>query len=445
MKRLIIGILLLCQFGYAQQKDNRGIVDYIQPAVFSLTMVMMHDVVNPPAATRFYSYATLAAYQIVAMHNKDIPSPKGFIKSYPVITISDTVGTYDYHVAAVYAILEAGKQLLPSGFMLQQDEEKLIQLFKKDKVPDSIIKHSVAAATEVAAQIVKWSKGDGYGKLSTRLRYTPLKGEAYWYPTPPAYMDAVEPHWRTIRPMIIDSCNQYPALPPTPFSKDTSSAFYKLNMEVYHAGLELKDNQEHLNIASYWDCNPFAITTYGHMAIGFKKITPGGHWMNITGIVARKADIDFDHTIILHAISATTMMDAFIACWDTKFSTNRVRPEAFIQKNIDTKWKPLLQTPPFPEYVSGHSIASTAESTVLTYMLGDNFSFTDNTEEMFEIHARSFTSFNQASQEAAISRLYGGIHYRDAIENGVTQGRQLAEGVIKKLKAAGINPVYPKK
>ncbi|SFD07957.1 PAP2 superfamily protein [Chitinophaga sp. CF118] len=445
MKTLIIALLFFCQLGYAQYKSDTAFINYVQPSVFSLSMVMMHDVVNPPAATRFYSYAMLTAYQIVAMHNKEVPNAKTFIKSFPFITISDTIGEYDYRVAAVYAILEAGKQLLPSGFMLTQDEGKLVQLFKKDKVPDSIIAHSVAVATEVAAQIVKWSKGDGYGKLSTRLRYTPQKEEGYWYPTPPAYMDAVEPHWRTIRPMVIDSCNQYPALDPVPFSKDTGSAFYKLNMEVYTAGLNLQKEQEHLNIASFWDCNPFAVTTYGHMAIGFKKITPGGHWMNVSGIAARKANLNFDNTILVHAISAITMMDAFIACWDTKFKTNRIRPETYINKYMDVKWKPLLQTPPFPEYVSGHSIVSTAGATVLTYLFGDNFAYSDNSEEMFEIPARSFTSFNQASQEAAISRLYGGIHYRDAIDNGVTQGRQLAEGVIIKLKAAGIKPVYSEK
>lgn len=445
MKRLIIALLFFCQLGYAQRKVDTAFIDYIQPSVFSLSMVMMHDVVNPPAATRFYSYATLAAYQIVSMYNKDVPNAKKFIKSFPVITLSDTIGAYDYRVAAVYAIVETGKQLLPSGYMLTQDEERLIQLFKRDKVPDSILKHSIAAATEVAAQIVKWSKGDAYGKLSTRVRYTPQKGEGYWYPTPPAYMDAVEPHWRTIRTMVIDSCNQYPAPAPVPFSKDTTSEFYKLNMEVFQAGLELKNNQEHLNIASFWDCNPFAVSTYGHMAIGFKKITPGGHWMNICGIASRKAKLDFDKTVIVHALSAVTMMDAFIACWDTKYLTNRIRPETYINKYVDVKWKPLLQTPPFPEYVSGHSIVSTAESTLLTYLFGDNFAYSDNSEEMFEIPVRSFQSFNQASQEAAISRLYGGIHYRDAIDNGVTQGRQLSEGIIVKLKAAGIKPVYVKK
>jgi len=440
MKKLILGLLLITQLGHAQQPyDKAPFTDYIQPAVFSLSMVMMHDVVNPPAATRFYSYATLAAYQILVKNNPSIPGAASFIRSYPAVTVQDSGRAYDYKVAAVYAILEAGKQLLPSGYMLTEDEKKLIDLFKKDQVPDSIIKNSVMVAEGVVKQIVAWSKGDGYGKLSTLRRYTPLKGEGYWYPTPPAYMDAVEPNWRTIRPMVIDSCTQFKPKPMTAFSKDTTSEFYKLNMEVYKLGKN--PTKEEMTIAGFWDCNPFAVSTYGHMAIGFKKITPGGHWMNITGIASRKAKLDFDHTLQAHMLAANVMMDAFIACWDAKFSTNRIRPEAFINKYIDVQWKPNLQTPPFPEYTSGHSVVSSAVAVMLTYLFGDNFEYTDNSEEFWELTPRHFTSFWNAAKEAAVSRIYGGIHYRDSVDNGVDQGTRVGTYVVEKIKMAGIQPL----
>jgi hypothetical protein len=135
-------------------------------------------------------------------------------------------------------------------------------------------------------------------------------------------------------------------------------------------------------------------------------------------------------------------MDAFISCWDEKYRSNRIRPETYINRYIDVNWKPLLQTPPFPEYTSGHSVMSTATAQVLTYLMGDQFSFTDDSEEMFEIRARSFTSFLQAAAEAAISRLYGGIHFRDSIENGQTQGKNIGDNIIEKLKAGGVQPVH---
>lgn len=295
-------------------------------------------------------------------------------------------------------------------------------------------------ANAVAAQIVVYSKTDNYGKLSAKLRYTPVKGDGYWYSTPPSYMEAVEPNWKTVRPMIIDSCNEFLPSQPTAFSKDSNSKFYALATEVYN--ISKKTTQEQLTIASFWDCNPFVVSTSGHMAIGFKKISPGGHWMNIASIVAKKANLDFDHSIMLHAIEALTLMDAFISCWDEKYRSNRIRPETYINRYIDVKWQPLLQTPPFPEYTSGHSVISTASATVLTYLLGENFSFTDNTEEIFDIAPRTFSSFMQAANEAAISRLYGGIHFRDAIENGQKEGTSLGEKIAEKLKAAGVEPLY---
>ena len=135
------------------------------------------------------------------------------------------------------------------------------------------------------------------------------------------------------------------------------------------------------------------------------------------------------------------MMDAFISCWDEKYKSNRIRPETYIVRNIDSKWQPLLQTPPFPEYTSGHSVISTTASLVLTYLLGDHFKFTDNSEEMFDLPARSFTSFRQAAAEAAVSRIYGGIHFRDAVDAGVEQGKRIGEFVTGIYSQAGIRPL----
>jgi len=128
------------------------------------------------------------------------------------------------------------------------------------------------------------------------------------------------------------------------------------------------------------------------------------------------------------------MFDAFISCWDEKYRSNLIRPETLINQHIDENWKPILQTPPFPEYVSGHSVVSGAASTVLTDIFGDNFSFMDDTELPFGLPVRGFDSFNKAAEEAAVSRLYGGIHYRAAIDEGLTQGRLVGQWVIENLQ-----------
>jgi PAP2 superfamily protein len=420
-------------------KSDATFTRFLQPAVFSLSKIMMHDVVNPPAAARYYAYCMLGAYEIVVQNNNALSPLSALLKQYKRHVITTKQADYDHRIAAIYCILETGRLMLPSGYRLQEEEEQFIAAQQKAKVSRAIIDSSVAVASYIAARIADYAKSDRYGKLSAQLRYTPIKGDGYWYPTPPAYMEAVEPNWKSVRALIIDSCNQFPPLPPVAFSKDSNSSFYRLAKEVYD--VSIKPTPEQLNIASFWDCNPFVVATSGHMSIGYKKISPGGHWMNIAAIAAQKVPLDFAATITVQMLVGITINDAFISCWDEKYRSNRIRPETYINRYINIKWQPLLQTPPFPEYTSGHSVISTAAAEVLTYLLGDRFAYTDNSEEIFEIPARSFSSFRHAAVEAAISRMYGGIHYRDAIENGQQQGRELGKFITTRLQAVGIKPV----
>jgi hypothetical protein len=290
---------------------------------------------------------------------------------------------------------------------------------------------SLSFARKIAEDVLAYAATDGYSKLSTYTRYMPQMQEGQWYPTPPAYIEAIEPHWHTIRPFFLDSAAQFAPPPPAPFSLDSGSSFYRQTMEVYRTVREIDREQE--EIANFWDCNPFAVKYNGHMAIGLKKITPGGHWMGIAGIASRKAGISFERSVLLHTLLALTLHDAFISCWHEKYRSNRIRPETVINRHIDRGWRPVLQTPPFPEYTSGHSVVSASAAVVLTALLGDGFAFDDDTEVLFGLPVRSFRSFEQAAQEAAISRLYGGIHFRDAIEDGVAEGRAIGYHVLQKL------------
>jgi hypothetical protein len=423
------------------QRATKIYPDYLQPdhAVNAVTMVMVHDVTSPPVAARYYAYCMLGAYNVVSVNNKKIPALSSFIKSYGSTNYLDTVSSkYDYKIAAYYSILETARQLLPSGFMLKDDQDAFIQLLLKTGVKQSLITTSIKVAETASAAIVSYSKSDKYSQLSALKRYTPIKDESKWYPTPPGYMEAVEPNWKTIRTLVIDSAQQYKPTPFISFSKDTASAFYRQVKQVYEVSKHLTPEQ--INIALFWDCNPFAITTSGHMAIGYKKISPGGHWMHIAGLVSKQAKLRFDESVEVLTLEGVTLMDAFISCWEEKFTSNRIRPETYINRYMDVKWQPVLQTPPFPEYTSGHAVISNASAELLTYLLGDNFSYTDNTEIPFGSSQRDFKSFRQAATEASMSRLYGGIHYMESIEKGNEQGKVVAGGIISKIKAAGIMP-----
>jgi hypothetical protein len=212
--------------------------------------------------------------------------------------------------------------------------------------------------------------------------------------------------------------------------------FYKEVIEVYDISQKMTeegDSSEEVQIAKFWDCNPYVSVTRGHLMFATKKITPGAHWIGITKIACKQSDSDFDKSVYAYTKTSMAIADAFISCWDEKYRSNLIRPETLINEHIDENWKPVLQTPPFPEYTSGHSVVSGAASTILTDVFGENFSFNDDTELPYGLPVRTFSSFREAADEAAISRMYGGIHYRAAVVIGVKQGRDLGSFVVEKL------------
>lgn len=435
LKRLFVFLVALTVnlqvFGQARGANERDL-EMFTDHVFHLSEVMLRDATSPPAASRVYAYATLGAYEVAAMLKGRTPQLNKRLYTDPNIKFVDVPRKADLAFCSNYAMMEIGRQLMPSGYMLEEKKHALVERLKTMRgLNERDVAQQVRFAMEVAEQVIAYAKSDGYNKLSTYTRYTPKKGEGYWYPTPPAYMSAVEPQWKTIRPFYLDSASQFPPPEPAPFSRDTTSSFHRQMMEVYNVTRNLTEEQR--LIASFWDCNPFAVSFSGHMAIGLKKISPGGHWMGITGIACRKINLPLDSAIFVHTMVATTLHDAFISCWQEKFRSDRIRPETAINRYVDADWRPLLQTPPFPEYSSGHSVVSSAASLVLTQMLGEHFSFVDTSEIYFGLPERSFNSFKEAAQEAAMSRLYGGIHFRDACEEGFKQGTRVAEFVLNKV------------
>ncbi|MEO6230089.1 MAG: vanadium-dependent haloperoxidase [Ferruginibacter sp.] len=404
----------------------------ISNVLATMTGIMVHDITNPPLAARFFAYTCLAGYEVIVENNKDIKSMKGVLNEYPEIEKPVVTGSISYQLAALLAMMETAKKMQPSGPLMDKYEANFLDSCRTLGFDEGIIERSRNYGQAISKQILAYAKKDHYNQISNLTRYTPVKGEGYWYPTPPGFMAAVEPNFGTVRSFTLDSSACFKPSPPVVFSTEKNSPFYKLLDAVYK---ERKNHTpEHIAIASFWDCNPFAIQDEGHLMYAFKKISPGAHWLGITGIACLKANKSFDETLLIHTAVSVGLMDAFICCWDEKYRSNRIRPETAIRKLIDPTWQPLLQTPPFPEYLSGHSVASAASSVILTHYFGDHFSYRDSVEVSYGIPARSFNSFKEASDQAAISRFYGGIHFMDANINGLEQGTKVGENVVKKLK-----------
>ncbi|MFL2624780.1 MAG: vanadium-dependent haloperoxidase [Candidatus Marisimplicoccus sp.] len=428
------------------ESDERYIDKLNDASLFNDTMqiltdVVVYDIFSPPVASRVYVYPTIAAYSIM---QKTHPSKYNSLKYQ--LTDFNEISSYDDpdvipNLSAIHAFLIVGKALIFSENKIDEYMESLYDELRSSGLTKRKLDKSVEYGEIVASEILKWADDDFYKQTRTFPKYTIRQDDKFWKPTPPDYMEGIEPHWNKIRPMVIPSTDIFNPPPPLEINMSKNSSFYNELMEVYRIGRQVtEDNNdsEEAKIAAFWDCNPYVSHHKGHAMFATKKITPGGHWIGITKIASEISNDTFDEAINSYLNVSVALFDAFIACWDTKWNTLVVRPETLINQYLDDEWLPKLQTPPFPEYTSGHSVISKASAIVLTKIYGEDFSFDDSTEIKYGLPVRSFNSFEHAADEAAISRLYGGIHYRMAVEHGVVQGdkvgRYISQNLISKIE-----------
>jgi len=449
-KTKLLGILCTLIFVRCSNFENKNNYEnklknpeFFQEAIQNLTDIVVYDIFSPPVATRVYLYPTIAAYEIMAKkYPQEYHTLSGQVKDLKPI-LSPENEQVNFNLAALFAFNEVGKKLVFSQDRMDQYLTKFLQKLEDLDVPKSVIKASEKYGLNVAEDILIWASEDMYSQTRTFPKYTIKEEDRFWKPTPPDYMDGIEPHWRKIRTMVLDSSNQFPPKPPINFDLTEGSPFQKQLSEVYLVTNNLKEDQ--IEIAKFWDCNPYVSHHRGHSMFATKKITPGGHWIGITAVATRKAKSSFSETINAYTNVSIALFDSFISCWDEKWNTLVVRPETLINQYYDQQWLPLLQTPPFPEYTSGHSVISRAAAIILTDLYGSDFSFTDTSEIAYGLPERKYKSFMHASEEAAISRLYGGIHYMMAITEGVNQGQAVGDYIVDKIQtkvetvSAGMN------
>jgi hypothetical protein len=231
--------------------------------------------------------------------------------------------------------------------------------------------------------------------------------------------------------LLLDSAGQFRPLPPPPFDLNKNSTYYKELKEVYDVSISITGQQD--TIARFWDDNPFVTQHAGHFTYANKKITPVGHWIGLLAIFCRQTNAPEIKAAMAYAMTSAAIFDGFISCWDEKFRSSTVRPITVIRSEFNSEWNSHLQTPPFPEYTSGHSVISAAAATTSMAIFGNNFSFTDTVEVKYLNLSRQFSSIQQAADEAGMSRLYGGIHFRAAIEQGKVQGYKIGSLYVNEL------------
>jgi hypothetical protein len=411
--------------------------DLLHQNEFLLTQVIIYDVFTPPVAARIYVYSSLASYEALRYSKPDAPSITEKLNGFKKMPEPEKGKKYDFSLASTKAFFTVVRNVkVFSVDSLKSYEESVYNNFKEN-LDEDVYERSIAFGDTIAKTIMERAKTDGYAKSRGKPKYLGSTDAGKWRPTPPDYMDGVEWCWNTMKPLVMDSASQFMPVRPPAFSADTNTVFGKSTKEVYDITKNLSDEQK--IIAKYWDDNPFVMEHSGHMMFANKKITPGGHWIGIASIAAKQSKADAVKTAEAYALTSVALFDAFISCWDEKYRSNSIRPVTVINEHFDPAWVPFLQTPPFPEYTSGHSTITRAAATVLTDMFGDNFAFQDTSDLRYIGMQRHFDSFVQAADEASISRVYGGIHFRFSVDAGSDAGRKVGELLIEKV----LNPAKP--
>ena len=387
-----------------------------------LRLVRHTPTYSPPVASRSFAYLGVAAYEAVASGSTALVSLagqlnglKGLPARAPGQAYSDALITHCAMAAAVKAFFgNTG----PTGQRVMAATEKKLKAEALAGVPDDVAARSLRFGEALVAAIIAWSEGDGGAKVENMgfpLQHSLTRGPSNWVPTSAIRQQQFPllPNWGNNRTFAMPDGASCPLAPPPAYSEDPASAFHGEAMEVYHAVRNLTPEQE--AIARFWSDDPML------------SPTPPGHWIFIANDILTQEKAGLEKTAEVMMRLGVAMADAFIGCWNAKFQHDLLRPVTYIRRVIDPKWEPLLITPPFPEYPSGHSTQSGAAAVVLTAIFGKDFSFTDRTHERDGLAPRRFASFDAAAEEAGISRLYGGIHFRSGIMQGLNQGRCIGQ------------------
>lgn len=380
---------------------------------------------SPPVAARAFACLGVTAWEVLAGQAPD--RRRSLAGQIAALTPPPMPGAQAHDPAAALhgALTVAVKHYFgntgPSGQRaMRAMEARLAERLADDGTADDSLIRSGEYGRDVALHIIAWAATDGgetVENMGFPMDWKLTAGPAHWVPTSKIVQQQAPllPQWGNLRPMAMPSNTACGLTPPPDYSEAPESAFYAQAKETYDTVKSITPEQK--AVARFWSDDPML------------SPTPPGHWVSILLQIATRDSLPVDRLADALARVGIAISDAFIACWQTKFQYDLVRPVSYIRRVIDKDFEPPLNTPPFPEYPSGHSSQSGAAAKVLTAIFGEGFAFTDATHEDDGLPPRSFASFTAAAEEAAISRLYGGIHFRAAIDNGLTQGACVGEHV----------------
>ena len=386
---------------------------------------------SPPVAARAFAYLGLTLYESTVPGMPQNISLAGQLNELSSLPLAQPDEPLHWPTVANASLATMTRMMFPSATAENKARIDLLERslplklsadFDASAVSQEVTNRSQTFGKLMAMAIMTWARTDGgheaWGPLKrSQQNYVPPSGAGQWAATPPAFAPALLPWWGEVRPFVLKTPDECKAPPPPGFSEDATSSFYKDAIEVHKISNQATPEQRQFGL--YWTDDPL------------KTPTPAGHWVFIATDMLKARKSTLTDAAQLYAKLNLAMADAFIAAWHAKYATNVMRPVTYIQLGIDSNWVPsLMHTPPFPEYPSGHSVQSSAAAAVMAQTFGANTPFTDNTHNDRGWGPRTFKSFQAAADEAALSRLYAGIHFRFGITGGQVQGACVAQKVL---------------
>jgi hypothetical protein len=383
-----------------------------------LELVRHTPTYTPPVASRAFAYLGVTAFEVVAQAGGNLQTLAGQLNELTPVPARNAGVEYDQaatlHAALALAVGELFANTGPTGQRSMNAMDEKLGAKVAEGLSTEVLAQSRLHGEAVAAHILAWSASDGGAVVENMgfpITYELSKGPEHWVPTSLIVQQQLPllPTWGQNRTFAMPNGASCGLPPPPQYSEEPGSEFYLEAKEVVDAKANLTKEQR--AIARFWSDDPML------------SPTPPGHWISIAMQILERDAADVERRAEVLALLGISLADSFIGCWNSKFEYDLVRPVTYIRRTMDPKWESILTTPPFPEYPSGHSTQSAAAAAVLTALFGENFAFEDTTHVDDGLPSRSFASFDAAADEAGISRLYGGIHFRSAIERGLEQGR----------------------
>jgi hypothetical protein len=371
------------------------------------------------AYSRHFAYTSIAVYEALIGGDASYKSLAGQLQDLRSLPKPVSGVKYCWLASANSAFANMFRSFyngVNKSHLIDSLENTYNAMYEHTGYTEDEVNRGSAFGKSIAQAILVWAERDGYNKQHPV--YQPLTGEGRWIATPPAYDLPAIPYW--VENRMMTTCN-VSLKEPLKFDKEKNSEFFKMVYEVYDTHKSLTEEQR--NIAWFWDDSPNG-----------KYFSVFGHWASILAQLIDEKKLSVMTGAEAFAKLSICQYHASIACWKGKYEHAVLRPVTYIQKYIDEGWKPVIETPPHPEYPAAHATMSSAAAVALTNVFGKNVAFTDHSYDDLGYKCRSFRSLEEAAHEAGLSRLYGGIHYRPSIDAGYLLGQSVAEDVLRKIE-----------